>query len=103
LPHLIGGKAAFWQTRVADPDLDFNDSVAPHARTHSERQASEGELKMGDFRPLCRQSNLPVGGKSGRLKLAADREPGAGGGRIKTEASILNMGPLFDERVRTPS
>ena len=71
LPHLGGGEGAFRQTRVAEPDLDFDDAVAPDARAHGKRQTTEDELEMRNLQPLRRQGDLAVGGEASRVEMDA--------------------------------
>jgi hypothetical protein len=99
LPHLRGGKRAPRQTRVAEPHFDFDDSVAPDARAHGQRQTAEDELKMRHLQPLRRQGDLAIGGEASRLEMDADCELGVGGGDDENGSLNLKHENLFSMNV----
>ena len=95
LPHLGGGEGAFRPTRVAEPDLDFDDAVAPDARAHGKRQTREDELEMRNLQPLRRKGDLAIGGEAGRVEMDAHCQLGVGGGDDENGSLNLKHGDLF--------
>jgi hypothetical protein len=49
LPNLRRGEGPRRQFRVAETDLDLDDTVPPHTRADGERQLEEGELEIFDL------------------------------------------------------
>jgi hypothetical protein len=79
LPHLIGGEGALRQARVAEADLDFDGAVATNARTDSERQATECDLKIRNLQPFRSHGDFAIGSEPRGLEIGTERDLGAGG------------------------
>ena len=102
LPHLRGGEGAFRPTPVAEPDLDFDDAVAPDARAHGKRQATEDELEMRNLQPLRRKGDLAIGGEAGRVEMDAHCQLGVGGGAMRMGAMRIRTRTSLNASISPP-
>ena len=66
-------------TRVAEADLNFDESIGAQARAHREGHAGMDDLEVRHLESLAATGDFAPGGEAGRAKLDAEGRAGLGG------------------------